>query len=124
MKKILIGEDSSVIQNLAKRVLEFSDFDIKLAKNGQETHFMSTQDHYDCIIIDIIMPVMDGMECVRKIRTDDSNPNQKVPIIAISGNARNYSPAEFQQAGFTAFLPKPLDYDKLMNTVNILTEVA
>jgi CheY-like chemotaxis protein len=123
MKKILIAEDSSVIQNLAKRVLEFSDYEIRLAKNGQEVLDLTTSETFDCIILDIIMPVMDGMECVRKLRQRDKNPNQKIPIIAISGNARNYSAAEFQQAGFTAFLAKPLDYDKLMDTVNILTGV-
>lgn len=124
MKKILIGEDSSVIQNLAKRVLEFSDYDISLAKNGREVLEATEKETFDCIILDIIMPVMDGMECVRQLRQSEWNPNRKVPIIAISGNARNYSDSEFQLAGFTAFLSKPLDYDKLMDTVNILTAVS
>ena len=123
MKTVLIAEDSSVIQNLAKRVLEFSDYKIKLAKNGKEVLDILAKETFDLIILDIIMPVMDGMECMRKIRTLEGNANQHIPVVAISGNARNYSAQEFADAGFTAFLAKPLDYDKLMETVNTLTAV-
>lgn len=110
-----------MIQNLAKRVLEFSDYDIRLAKHGKEVIEMVQKQRYDLIILDIIMPVMDGMECVRILRSMSDNINQHVPVVAISGNARNYSAADFHAAGFTAFLAKPLDYDKLMETVNHLT---
>jgi len=120
MKRILIAEDSSVIQNLTKKILQFQNFEVFSAKNGQEVLTNLESDNYDAILMDINMPVMDGMECTRKIRAL-ANEKAKIPVIAITGNARNYTDEEFKEAGIDAFLQKPLNFDLLVETVKKYT---
>jgi len=116
-KKILIAEDSSVIQNLSKKILENQNYIIISAKNGKEVIALLNKEPIDLILMDINMPQMDGMTCAREIRKSEDPVIAKVPIIAITGNARNYSESDFSEAGFNDFLPKPLDFDKLVELV-------
>ena len=116
-KKVLIAEDSSVIQNLTRKILEAKDMEITGVKNGKEVLKALQSGHYDVILMDINMPQMDGMTCAREIRKSSDPVIAKVPIIAITGNARNYSESDFSDAGFNDFLPKPLDFDRLVELV-------
>ena len=63
------------------------------------------------------MPIMDGMECSRQVRKL-KNKKGKLPIIAITGNSKNYSWDDFEEAGITKYLQKPLNFDELVETVN------
>lgn len=116
-KKILIAEDSSVIQNLTKKILENQQYTILSAKNGKEVIDIINRDSVDLILMDINMPKMDGMACAKEIRSSSDAAIAQTPLIAITGNARNYSDADFTNAGFNEFLPKPLDFDKLVELV-------
>ena len=117
VKRILVGEDSSIIINLTKNVLAFEKYEMKAAKNGKQVLELLEKEHFDLILMDIGMPVMDGLECTRLIRNHVDSAKSKLPIIAISGNANNYTPEEFRKFGFDDFIQKPLDYDKLLATV-------
>ena len=116
-KKVLIAEDSSVIQNLTKKILQFQNFDISAVKNGKDVLKELEKNSYDIILLDINMPVMDGMECAKAVRALPDNSKSKIPIIAITGNAKNYSEQDFLNVGINEYLPKPLDFDKLVDTV-------
>ena len=120
-KKGLIAEDSSVIQNLTSRILKMQNYQIFSAKNGLEVLDMLEKDDYDIILMDINMPKMDGIECARRIREMGDEKKAKIPIVAITGNAMNYSLEEFKQAGIDDYLQKPLNFDKLVETVKNLT---
>lgn len=120
--RVLIAEDSSVIQNLVKKILEFQNFEITAVKNGEQVLQMLQKDHFDIILLDINMPVMDGMESVKAIRALADKDKAKVPVVAITGNARNYSEEEFKEAGFNEVLMKPLNFDKLVMVVKDLTD--
>ena len=116
-KTILIAEDSSVILNLTRKILELQKYKIVLAKNGGEVMKQLESSPVDCILMDINIPVKDGMQCTREIRAHvDPNINT-LPIIAITGNANNYSMDQFREAGVTDYLPKPLDFDALVRVV-------
>lgn len=121
-RKVLVAEDSSVIQNVTKKILQFQNFDIIAVKNGKQVLDKINADNYDVILMDINMPVMDGMECAKTIRAMEDEQKSKIPIIAITGNAKNYSMEEFAAAGFNDYLPKPLDFDKLVETVKRYSE--
>ncbi|EMR03206.1 response regulator [Cesiribacter andamanensis] len=119
-KKVLIAEDSSVIQNLAKKILQFQNFDITAVKNGKQVLDKMEGERFDVIIMDINMPIMDGMQCAEQIRKrDDEKAN--TPIIIISGNARNYGQEDFDRVGANAYLQKPLNFDELVEKVHELT---
>lgn len=116
-KKILVGEDSSIIINLTKNVLAFENYQMKAARNGKQVLELLEKEKFDLILMDISMPVMDGMECTRQIRANADPSISKLPIIAISGNIHNHTPEEFRRLGFDDFIQKPLDYDKVLATV-------
>lgn len=112
-KKILIAEDSSVIQNLTGKILSLQNYDITAVKNGVKVLEKLKAEPFDLILMDIHMPVMNGIECAKEVR----KTNMGIPIIAITGNAKNYSTEDFREAGINEYLPKPLDYDNLVETV-------
>lgn len=120
--KVLIAEDSSVIQNLVKKILEFQNFEITAVKNGEQVIQLLEKENFEIILLDINMPVMDGMECVKAIRDMSDASKSKIPVVAITGNARNYTEAEFKEAGFNDVLMKPLNFDMLVTVVKSLTE--
>ncbi|MBO2012664.1 response regulator [Hymenobacter negativus] len=120
-KTILIAEDSSVILNLTRKILELQKYKIVLAKNGGEVlkqlEGNLETNPVDCVLMDINIPVKDGMQCTREIRAHVDPKINKLPIIAITGNANNYSMDQFREAGVTDYLPKPLDFDALVRVV-------
>lgn len=120
-KKIIVAEDSSVIQNLTKKILSQMSYAITSVKNGKQVLDLLEKEHFDLILLDIHMPVMDGMECAKKIRTLPGKAKD-IPIIAITGNANNYSMDEFEAAGINAFVPKPLNYDSVVEKVKMYTD--
>ena len=120
-KKVLIAEDSSVIQNLTKKILQIQNYQIFSAKNGVQVLEMLEKELFDIILMDINMPKMDGMECARQVRALDDTEKSKIPIVAITGNAMNYSMEDFKNAGINEYLQKPLNFDSLVDTVKNLT---
>lgn len=122
MKKVLVAEDSSVIQNLTKKILQFQNFEINGVKNGKEVLKALDAGDYDLILMDINMPQMDGMTCAKEIRGLGDKKKSQIPIIAITGNARNYSEEDFKNAGINEYLQKPLDFDRLVDTVKRWTD--
>lgn len=121
-KRVLIAEDSSVIQNLARKILEFQNYDITSVKNGEQVLQILEKEDFSIILLDINMPVMDGMECVRRVRALADKEKAGIPVVAITGNAKNYTEEEFKTAGFNDVLVKPLNFDRLVEVVNQLTD--
>jgi CheY-like chemotaxis protein len=117
MKKILVAEDSSVIQNLTKRILLNQNYEIDAVKNGQQVLKNMASKDYNLILMDINMPIMDGIECTKQIRALSDSAKNSLPIIAITGNAKNYSLKDFNNMGINDFLPKPLNFDSLVEIV-------
>lgn len=119
-KKVLIAEDSSVIQNLTKKILSIQNYEISSVKNGQQVLDAIAKESYDIILMDINMPVMDGIECTEKIRSLADPVKSQIPIVAITGNARNLSLEEYREIGINELLQKPLNFDQLVNMVRTL----
>ncbi|MDF9797700.1 two-component system cell cycle response regulator DivK [Catalinimonas alkaloidigena] len=120
-KKVLVAEDSSVIQNLTKKVLQFQNYEIDSVKNGEEVLKAIEAEDYDIILMDIGMPKMDGMECTKQIRALEDSNKSNIPIVAITGNAKNYSEEEFTNVGINEYLQKPLNFDHLVEVVKKYT---
>lgn len=117
-KKILIAEDSSVIQNLTRKILANQNYETTIVKNGQEVLDHLALNTYDMLLLDINMPIMNGIECAKKIRSDLNAKVRDIPIIAITGNAMNFSKEDFASVGINDYLPKPLNYDAMVTMVN------
>lgn len=121
MKKILVAEDSSVIQNLTKKILTLQNYQITSVKNGEQVLEKLKDESFDLILMDINMPVMDGIECTKRVRALSDETKKNIPIVAITGNARNYSMEEFVSLGINDFIPKPLNFDQLVEKVRTYT---
>lgn len=119
-KRILIAEDSSVIQNLTKKILSAQNYHIETVKNGKEVMDKVSSEVFDLVLLDIHMPIKDGMECAKEIRST----NKTMPIIAITGNANNYTMEDFKAVGINDYLPKPLNYDQMVEMVKKYVENA
>lgn len=122
-KKVLIAEDSSVIQNLTRKILQIQNYDIFSAKNGTQVLEMLAKEDYGIILMDINMPQMDGIECAKRIRALENKKKSQIPIVAITGNAINYSLEDFRSVGIDDYLQKPLNFDLLVETVKRLIQV-
>ena len=121
-KKVLIAEDSSVIQNLTRKILQLQNYQIDSAKNGKQVLQKLENEYFDVILMDINMPTMDGIECAREIRALPDEKKANIPIIAITGNARNYTLEDFKSVGINEYVPKPLNFDNLVNMVKKYTD--
>jgi hypothetical protein len=121
-KKVLIAEDSSVIQNLTKKILLQQDYDIKSVKNGQELLKAVETENFDVILLDINMPIVNGIECAKSIRSMKDPAKASTPLIAITGNALNFTVDYFKSVGFNEYLQKPLNFDLLVDLVKKYTD--
>lgn len=119
-KKVLVAEDSSVIQNLLKKILLFENCKITSAKDGKKVLEIFEKEDFHLIIMDINLPHVDGLEATRQIRSSKSK-NSDIPIIGISGNAKNLPESDFFDAGMNEYMQKPLNYDKLIELVKQYT---
>ncbi len=116
-KTVLVADDSSIIQNLARKIFQQQNFQIVSAKDGKEVLEKFKTEHIDVILMDINIPIKDGMECTKEIRSMDDKEKASIPIIAISGNLKNYTLEDFKNAGINEFLQKPLNFDELVSLV-------
>ncbi|NVK84564.1 MAG: response regulator [Cytophagia bacterium] len=119
-KKVLVAEDSSVIQNLLKKILLFENCKITSAKDGQSVLEKFEAEDFDLVIMDINLPILNGLDATKKIRAGKTKKAQ-IPIIGISGNAKNLPVSDFYEAGMNEYIQKPLDYDKLIELVKKYT---
>jgi len=112
-KKILVCEDIDINFKIVKKILEKIDIEAVSAKNGLIGLEKFKSEDFDLILMDIRMPVMDGLEAARKIRLIDKN----IPIIALSANAYIEDIEKSREAGMNKHLSKPIDQDKLYEAI-------
>ena len=120
MRRILIGEDSNVVKNITRRILSSHSYDVLGASNGQEVYDMLLKNSIDIILLDLTMPVLDGISCVEKIRNEAPKEKRDVPIIAVTGNAFNLKKEDFLLNKIDDYLIKPLNYDMLLSKIGLL----
>ena len=112
MKTILIVEDTELNIDLLIQLLE-DDYNLLVAKDGEQGVKAAEKHHPDLILMDISLPVMDGYEATRQIRT--TRDVDAIPIIGLSAHAMQGDEARAKEAGCTDYLTKPVDEDLLMS---------
>ena len=112
MKRILVAEDNDSNFILMTYILK-KYYQYDRAKNGQEAVEMAGKTDYDIVLMDIKMPVMDGLEATRKIK--EMHPN--LPIIALTANAFDSDRQLAFDAGCDDFLSKPVSSDQCIKTI-------
>ncbi len=112
----LLVEDDPINQEVALAVLDAMGIKVDVANNGQEGYDLFMQHDYDLILMDMRMPVMDGLSATRKIRASGKADAHTVPILAMTANAMEEDRQESLNAGLNAHISKPIDMEELKRT--------
>lgn len=118
--RVLLVEDNELNMEIARFILEDQGMTVEGAVNGQEAVEMfekSVPGYYNVILMDIMMPVLNGLDATRKIRALKRTDAEIIPIIAMSANSFSDDMIRSRLAGMNAHLAKPLDREKIERTI-------
>ena len=122
-RRILLAEDVLINAEIMKQLLNMREMEVDHAENGQIVVDMfanSKENYYDAILMDVRMPVMDGLEATAAIRLLERPDAKTVPIIAMTANAFDEDVQHSLQAGMNAHLSKPVEPEHLYETLEML----
>lgn len=114
--RVLVAEDNSVNQLIIRKLLEKTGIQVTIVGNGQEVLSTLQIQSFDLVILDCQMPIMDGYEACRSIRSS-SNSYSHTPIIALTASALKEDEQKCMDAGMNDFLTKPVDPQKLYQSL-------
>jgi CheY-like chemotaxis protein len=115
--KLLVVDDNQINLTIVKGLLKKTLMNIDLASSGRECLDMVTKNSYDMILLDHMMPEMDGLEVLAKLKVMDNNLSKDCPIIALTANAIVGAKEQYLSAGFDDYLSKPIDYNELESVI-------
>ena len=114
-------DDEPVFLSQVQECLHRSNYDVVLARNGREAIAQVDKGHFDLILLDIIMPVLNGVEVTKILRR---NPLTKdIPIIVVSTMTEYKDRVEFFRIGANDYMPKPIDNGELLARVDLQLQV-
>lgn len=116
---ILLVDDNELNLVVAKELLKPLRMQIDTAENGLQAVKMVRGSQYDLVLMDHMMPVMDGIEAAKAIRALLEDKYQKLPIIALTANAMVDARKEFLNAGMNGFVAKPIDFARICNQLKL-----
>ena len=122
---VLLAEDNELNMEIAEFVLQNEGAEVTKAWNGQETVELfrkSESGEFDVILMDIMMPVLNGYEAARMIRSLDREDAKKIPIIAMTANAFTEDRIRAKEAGMDEHVAKPVDAELLIKVIHKLVK--
>lgn len=124
-RRVLLVEDNELNREIATAILREYGFEVDIAENGAiavEKVQSAAPDTYDIVLMDVLMPVMDGYEATRRIRALEDPARAKIRILAMTANAFEEDRKAAFAAGMDGFLSKPIDIDELWKTLRRLLQ--
>ena len=126
-KRILLAEDNELNAEIAFAILGEAGFEMERAENGRICVEMITRtapSYYDLVLMDIQMPVMNGYEAARTIRSMEDREKARIPILAMTANAFEEDKREAMRAGMNGHLAKPIDVRQLMKALTAALRIS
>lgn len=117
-KKILVVDDTEQVREFLSNLLAPLGFAMEEAQNGLEALVKLKDFNPDLVIMDLVMPVMNGLETIKNIRSDPYDKN--IPIIALSASVFADDKSQSLSAGSNIFMPKPINVEELLNNISKL----
>ena len=114
---LLIVDDEARIRDLIRKYAAFEGYNVEEASNGMAAIEKCRQKNYDLIIMDVMMPVMDGYQATRAIRQLDRPDAGSIPILAMTANAFVEDRRRAYEAGMNEHLTKPLEPEVVLRTL-------
>ena len=124
-RRVLLVEDNEINRDIATLILRDLGFEVESAENGRlalDAVAAAEPGHFDVVLMDVQMPVMDGFEATRAIRALDDPVRAAVPIVAVTANVFVEDVQVALDAGMDAHLPKPLDVPMLVDVLGELLD--
>ncbi|MBQ9279454.1 MAG: response regulator transcription factor [Clostridia bacterium] len=118
-EKILMAEDEAELAKALKTILEFSDYDVTNVYNGKDALEKTQQENFDLIILDVMMPVMDGIEALKKMRSSGVN----TPVMLLTAKSQVEDKVDGLDAGANDYLTKPFNRKELLARVRALLRI-
>jgi CheY-like chemotaxis protein len=115
MTKLLLAEDHQDTAVLVQKMLEFLGYEVSMATNGVEAVAKASTEFPDLIIMDINMPVMDGLQAIIEIRKDPTT--KSIPALAATAQAMPRDQERFLASGFNGYLAKPFTISDLKSAI-------
>ncbi len=116
--RVLVAEDVTINQFLVKHILTSWECIVKVVSNGEEAVTAMQEEDYDILLMDIQMPVLDGIKATGIIRKMDSPIKRNVPIIALTANALRDDDKKYRAAGMNGYLTKPFSEAGLFESID------
>ncbi len=116
-RNILVAEDNPVNQKLIRKLLEKKGYSVTIAEDGQKTIELYEKGGFDCILMDIQMPELNGYEATRKIRSKEKNKDRHIPIVALTAHAMKQEIDHCMAVGMDAYVSKPIRRKELFETL-------
>ena len=111
--KIIVADDILMNRILIKEILNEFDCSVFEAENGQEVIDFLTKEKIDIVLLDIEMPVMNGLETVTYIRKEMSYPQYNIPVIALTAHDPTLYFTNYKDVGFNNLITKPYTYNQI-----------
>lgn len=121
--RILLAEDNELNQEIAVTILEEAGFIMEVAENGQIAVDMvkkSEPGYYQMVLMDVQMPVMNGYEATRQIRSLENEELSSIPILAMTANAFEEDKQEALRAGMNGYIAKPINIEELFAALKLI----
>ncbi len=118
MAKILLVEDNEMNRDMLSRRLKKRGYDVPMAVNGQEGVDMASSETPDLILLDISLPVMDGWDVARKLKSDEATSS--IPIIALTAHAMAGDREKCLESGCDEYDTKPVEFKRLLGKIEAL----
>jgi len=118
--KVLLVEDDEINLSVTRRLLDKAGATVVCARNGEEALRALDKERFDLVLMDVQMPVMDGVAATRLIRSSDGSGYKDIPIIAMTAHALAGDRNRFLAAGMDDYIAKPFEMEKL---TDILTKL-
>ncbi len=115
MALILIVDDVPSNRDLAAELLELEEYEVAQAADGQEALEKVAQQRPDLILMDLRMPVLDGVEATRQLKSDAAT--RDIPVLALTASVMVGERERIMREGFDGFITKPINFDELLNAV-------
>ncbi len=117
-KRVLICDDDPVILRLLQVNLELEGYDVLTAHHGEEAFDIATKELPDLVILDIMMPRLDGYQTCQKLKAEDST--KQIPVVFLSAKAQQSDIEKGKSFGVSDYLTKPFDPNDLLDVVERL----
>ena len=122
-KRALLAEDNEINIEITRNLLGYKKMMLEVARNGKECvelYLRNPPDYYDIVLMDIRMPVMDGLKAAEKIRRSGREDSLKIPIVAMTANVFEADVKKSQEVGMDAYLTKPLEVGEMYRILDRL----